>query len=143
MPLLYDPAEGRGVDRFAVAREKIRLAGGTPVNFEPTVPRGWAAYDKGEGAGQQVIDISPIPQDKARPEGHPYNPMDVPDDDPADPWSRVYEHDSDTNGLMVRIEGVMRRVPDYDFSNNQWRERVHTDIGWPTFLKCAAARTFV
>lgn len=41
------------------------------------------------------------------------------------------------HGKWIDVQGASMKMPDYDFSQYDWMSRVPTDIGWPTFWKCA------
>lgn len=40
------------------------------------------------------------------------------------------------HGKWVDIQGAEMKMPDYDFSEDDWMSRVPTDIGWPMFWEC-------
>jgi hypothetical protein len=42
------------------------------------------------------------------------------------------------HGKWVEIEGVDVKMPDYDFAEYSWMQRVSSDIGWPAFWRYEA-----
>jgi hypothetical protein len=63
----------------------------------------------------------------------------VPPDNPENPWSAAYWHDPMAWGCWAIVDGAQTIIPDYDFSNERWKRRVATDVGWETFWTCAPA----